>query len=195
FVFLSMDTPVSSTDEPVLDSVFDAADAIGGALRHDTVLVVTAQVPTGTSEELRERVASASGRNVSVAYVPEFLRLGAAIRTFREADRFIVGCDDESVAARVAALYEPFGRPVVRMGLRSAEMTKHACNAFLAVSISFANQIADLCSAVGADVDAVTAGMKLDRRIGPDAFLSAGLGFAGGTLGRDLRALQQLGAA
>jgi UDPglucose 6-dehydrogenase len=195
FVFLSLDTPVDETDAPVLDAVFDAADAIGRALRHDTALVVTAQVPTGTSEALGERVATLSGRAVSVAYVPEFLRLGDAIRTFHEADRFIVGCDDEAVAARVAALYEPFGRPVVRMGLRSAEMTKHACNAYLATSISFANQIADLCSAVGADVDAVTAGMKLDRRIGPDAFLSAGLGFAGGTLGRDLRALQQLGAA
>lgn len=195
FVFLSMDTPVSESDAPVLDAVFDAADTIGRSLRRDIVLVVTAQVPVGTSEVLRDRMAAASGRTVSVAYVPEFLRLGDAIRTFYQADRFIVGCDDEAVAARVAAIYAPLGRPVVRMGLRSAEMTKHACNAFLALSISFANEIADLCSAVGADVDAVTAGMKLDRRIGPDAFLSAGLGFAGGTLGRDLCALQQLAEA
>jgi UDPglucose 6-dehydrogenase len=192
YVYIAIDTPVSDADAPELDTLFAAARAIGGELRGDIVLVVTAQVPVGTSEALRDVVVEGSGRDIPVAYVPEFLRLGHAIRTFEQADRFIVGCDDEITAARVAAIYEPLGRPVVRMGLRSAEMTKHACNAFLALSISFANEIADLCSAVGADVDAVTAGMKLDRRIGPDAFLSAGLGFAGGTLGRDLCALQRL---
>jgi UDPglucose 6-dehydrogenase len=185
---------VSDDDAADLATVFAAARSIGEALRHDAVLVVTAQVPVGTSEALRAVVAAESGREVPVAYVPEFLRLGHAVRTFYEADRFIVGSDDDGVAARISAIYGPLGRPVVRMGIRSAEMTKHACNAFLALSISFANEIADLCSALGADIDAVTAGMRLDRRIGPDAFLSAGLGFAGGTLGRDVRALSSLGA-
>jgi len=142
---------------------------------------------------VRALVGEASGRAVPGAYVPEFLRLGQAVRTFLDADRFIIGCDDDAVAADVARLYEPLGRPLVRMAVRSAEMTKHACNAFLATSISFINEIADVCAEVGADVDAVTRGMKLDQRIGAHAFLGAGLGFAGGTLGRDVRALQTLG--
>ncbi|MEX1183118.1 MAG: nucleotide sugar dehydrogenase [Gemmatimonadota bacterium] len=195
YAFISIDTPVSDSDEPELESVVAAARRVGCAIGGETVLVITAQVPVGTCEQLRDVVAGESGRAVQVAYIPEFLRLGHAVRTFIEADRFIIGCDDDAVAAALEAIYAPLGRPVLRMGLRSAEMTKHACNAFLAASISFANEIADLCAETGADIDAVTAGMKLDRRIGEQAFLSAGLGFAGGTLGRDLRALQRIGAA
>ncbi|MCL4369676.1 MAG: nucleotide sugar dehydrogenase, partial [Chloroflexi bacterium] len=111
----------------------------------------------------------------------------------RRADRFVVGADDPAVAERVAALYRPLGRPLVVTKLRTAEMAKHACNAFLATSISFINEIANLCSEVGADAVQVGEVMKLDRRIGRYAFLSPGLGFAGGTLGRELRALQKLG--
>jgi UDPglucose 6-dehydrogenase len=193
FAFLALDTPVGEDDAPLLDSVFAAAHALGRALTGDVVLVVTAQVPVGTCERLAELVRAQSGRRVALAHVPEFLRVGDALRTFRAADRFIIGAADDEVADRVAALYAPLGRPLLRMDVRSAELTKHACNAFLATSISFANEIADLCDATGADIDLVTAGMKLDRRIGPHAFLGAGPGFAGGTLGRDLRALQRLG--
>jgi UDPglucose 6-dehydrogenase len=193
FVYLAIDTPVADNDAPELESLFAAADMIGEALRSDATLVVTAQVPVGTSERLAERVAERSNRRVRVAYVPEFLRLGEAMKTFFEADRFIIGCDDAELSASLAALYAPLGGSVLQMDVRSAEMTKHASNAFLAASISFANEIAALCEVTGADVARVTAGMKLDRRIGPHAFLSAGLGFAGGTLGRDVRALQVLG--
>lgn len=193
FAFLSIDTPIGDDDAPQLDSLFAAACRIGDALAHDLTLVVTAQVPVGTSAALADTVAQRSGRRIDVCYVPEFLRLGQALQTFFEADRFIVGCDDAAAGDRVAALYEPLGRPVLRTDTRSAEMAKHASNAFLALSISFANEVADLCEAAGADIEAVTAGMKLDRRIGPHAFLGAGLGFAGGTLGRDVRALQALG--
>jgi UDPglucose 6-dehydrogenase len=131
----------------------------------------------------------------AIACVPEFLRLGAAIETFMKADRIVIGCDNSAVAGRIAALYEPLGRPIAIMDVRSAEMAKHASNAWLAASISFINEIADLCEAAGARVDEVVRAMKLDRRIGPHAFLAPGLGFAGGTLGRDVRALQQVGDA
>ena len=151
-VFISIDTPVSGTDEPELDSVLDAAHRVGRALSGDVVLVVTAQVPVGTCERMRDVVA-AGGYEVGVAYVPEFLRLGQAVRTFMDADRFIIGCDDAELAAGVQAIYASLGRPALRMSLRSAEMTKHACNAFLAASISFANEIADLCAETGADLD------------------------------------------
>jgi UDPglucose 6-dehydrogenase len=194
YVFIAIDTPIDDNDTPDLSTVEEMAERIGRCLGSDITLVVTAQVPVGSCERLRDAVAALSGWRVDVAHVPEFLRLGHAIRTFVEADRFIIGAS-EAVAARVAEIYEPTGRPILRMDVRSAEMAKHASNAFLAMSISFANEIADLCQDVGADIDMVTAGMKLDRRIGAQAFLSAGMGFAGGTLGRDLRALQGIGQA
>lgn len=193
YAYIALDTPIADDDTPELDDIVATARRIAAALTGDIVLVVTAQVPVGTCESLRDLVAADSGRRVTVAHVPEFLRLGQAVRTFIEADRFIIGCNDETVAEELAGVYAPLGRPVLQMGLRSAEMAKHASNAFLAASISFTNEIADLCADVGADIAAVTEGMKLDRRIGPQAFLGAGLGFAGGTLGRDLRALQALG--
>jgi UDPglucose 6-dehydrogenase len=195
YVYIAIDTPIGDDDVPDLSEICATAERVGSALRGDIVLVVTAQVPVGTCERLRTIVAAASGRRVEVAHVPEFLRLGHAVQTFVEADRFIIGTDEPGTAERVESIYAPLARPLLRMDLRSAEMTKHASNAFLAVSISFANEIADLCDEVGADIELVTRGMKLDRRIGVDAFLSAGLGFAGGTLGRDLRALQGIGRA
>jgi UDPglucose 6-dehydrogenase len=193
-VYLSLDTPVGADDGADLEPVFAAAREIGRARRGDVVLCVTAQVPVGTSEALAAEVeAQGEMGRCQVVYVPEFLRLGTAIDSFRNADRFLIGAADAALAERVAGVYRPLGRPVELMDLRSAEMTKHASNAFLAASISFINEIADLCEETGADVGRVAAGMKLDRRIGPHAFLGAGLGYAGGTLGRDLRALQEVG--
>jgi UDPglucose 6-dehydrogenase len=194
FVYLSLDTPVGPGDEADLAPVVASAREIGRARSGDVVLCVTSQVPVGTSALLAAEVeAGLGGGRCRVAYVPEFLRLGTALDSFRSADRFIIGADDPELAGRVSALYEPLGRPIAVMDVRSAEMTKHASNAFLAASISFINEMADLCEEAGADVARVAEGMKLDRRIGPHAFLSAGLGFAGGTLGRDLRVLQALG--
>ncbi|CAN5677193.1 UDP-glucose/GDP-mannose dehydrogenase family protein [soil metagenome] len=195
YAFIALDTPVDDDDVPELGDVLHVARQTGRGLTGDIALVITAQVPVGTCERLREIVAQESGRAVQVAHVPEFLRLGQAVRTFFDADRFIIGTDDAGLGSRLEELYAPLNRPVLRMDLRSAEMTKHASNAFLAASISFANEIADLCDAAGADIGSVIEGMKLDARIGPRAYLSAGLGFAGGTLGRDVRALQGIGRA
>jgi UDPglucose 6-dehydrogenase len=193
-VYLSLDTPVGANDASDLEPVFAAARGIGRARRGEVVLCVTAQVPVGTSEALAAEVEAQGGGGVCrVVYVPEFLRLGTALDSFRQADRFLIGAEDAALAERVAGIYRPLGRPVEIMDVRSAEMTKHASNAFLAASISFINEIADLCEETGADVARVAAGMKLDRRIGAHAFLGAGLGYAGGTLGRDLRALQEVG--
>lgn len=192
YVFVSFDTPVDDDDRLDAAVVTDAVHSIGASLRHDVVLVVTAQVPVGTSRELADIVAQGSGCTCDVAYVPEFLRLGAALETFRQADRFVIGCDDERTTARVTALYEPLGRPILATPIRAAEMSKHACNAFLGTSIALANEIADRCDDTGVDFYDVIDVMRLDARIGPHAFLTPGLGFAGGTLGRDLRVLQSL---
>jgi UDPglucose 6-dehydrogenase len=193
FVFIAIDTPVNDLDEPQLESVLGAARQVGQFWDSGSILCVTSQVPVGTCESLAALVSQQkSGARCDVAYIPEFLRLGDAVNTFFHADRFVIGANAPEVTERVAQLYLPLGRPVLRIGLRSAEMTKHACNCFLATSISFINEIADLCDRVDADSLEVAQAMKLDRRIGPHAFLSPGLGFAGGTLGRDLCAVEEL---
>jgi UDPglucose 6-dehydrogenase len=193
---VAIDTPVGADDSPDLASVFEAVDAIANGLSGDLLLIIGAQVPVGTCHALTERVRALAGSHrVDVAYVPEFLRLGNAVELFLHPDRLVIGADDPAVRARVAQIYRGVDAPVVETGLRTAEMIKHASNAFLAASVSFANEIAGLCEESGADALAVAQAMRLDRRIGPHAFLSPGLGFAGGTLGRDVRALQALGRA
>jgi UDPglucose 6-dehydrogenase len=194
FVFISTDTPVDANDDSDLSSIYAIAENIGQHARTDIVLCVTAQVPIGTSEDLAQVVRSRAPVECAVAYVPEFLRLGIAVETFRQADRFVVGCNDPVIAERVAALYQPLERPIVYTDIRSAEMAKHAANAFLATSISFINEVANLCEALDADALEVARVLKLDQRIGKQAFLTPGLGFAGGTLGREIRALQRLGS-
>lgn len=194
FVFLSIDTPVGPNDESDMDPILATARAIISSAPSSSILCVTSQVPVGTCRIISHIIPPSDHRQpVDVAYVPEFLRLGTAIETFLQADRFVIGADSPKIAERVAAIYRPLRRPILLTDLASAEMAKHASNAFLATSISFINEIADLCEATGANATEVAKVMKLDRRIGPHAFLSAGLGYAGGTLGREMRALHHLG--
>jgi UDPglucose 6-dehydrogenase len=194
FAYICTDTPVNLQDESDLNPIYEIAENIGENLARDIVLGITAQVPIGTSEDLARTVSrKAQAYTGAVAYIPEFLRLGIAVETFRQADRVVIGCNDAATANRIAALYQPLGCPIMLTDVRSAEMGKHAANAFLSMSISFINEIAGLCEALKADALQVAQILKLDNRIGPYAFLSPGLGFAGGTLGREIRALQKLG--
>ncbi len=193
--WICIDTPVGEDDSSDLGVIESAARCVADALSDNLIVCVGSQVPVGTCRQLAGMFGRRRpGRSVAVAYVPEFLRLGSAIETFLQADRFVVGADDAATIDVVAKVLEPAGRPIVRTTLETAEMAKHAGNAFLAASISFANEIADLCERVGADMVDVAKIMKLDRRIGPYAFVDAGLGFAGGTLGREIRAIQLLGS-
>lgn len=194
FVYIAVDTPFGPEGEPDLTDIFTLARRVGAALSTEPVIIVSAQVPVGTCARLAEVLQEASGLvDIEVVYVPEFLRLGSAVDTFRRADRFVIGAATPALAEKVAALYRPLRRPIVLTDVRTAEMAKHACNAYLAMSVSAINEIADLCERTGADVVQVAQIMKLDARIGPQAYLSPGLGFAGGTLGRDVRVLQRLG--
>jgi len=194
FVFISTDTPVDMQDESDLSSIYTIAEQIGINLTGDVVLCVTAQVPVGTSEKLAETINKLAPKfKCVVAYIPEFLRLGTAVETFRNADRFVIGCNDPEVSQRIAALFQPLGCELMQTDIRSAEMGKHAANAFLAMSISFINEVANLCELLQADALQVAKILKLDKRIGKFAFLSPGLGYAGGTLGREIRALQKFG--
>jgi UDPglucose 6-dehydrogenase len=128
-------------------------------------------------------------------YSPENLRLGEALACYARPGHIVIGADDHAAAEAVAGLFAPMEATCLRMSLASAEMTKHAINSFLAASITLSNQWADLCAAVGADFAEVAAAMKHDPRIGKRAYLSPGVGFSGGTLGRDLRVLDALNRA
>src|SRR5882762_9485315 len=129
FIFIAIDTPVNGQDEPQMESVLEAAHKVGQFWDSNSVLCVTSQVPVGTCESLAALVCGQKPRpQCDVAYVPEFLHLGDAVNAFFHADRFIIGAHRPEVAERVAQLYLPLHRPVLRIGLRSAEMAKHACN-------------------------------------------------------------------
>jgi UDPglucose 6-dehydrogenase len=130
--------------------------------------------------------------DVRFAYSPENLRLGKALQVFRNPDRIVVGVKSPEEREQLAGLLRPFSENLVWMSIESAEMTKHALNAFLADSVAFANEIASLCEEVGADAKEVERGLKSDERIGPRAYLRAGGAFAGGTLARDVAFLGML---
>ena len=193
FAYLAVDTRVLDDDSSDLDPLYEIASSIGRHASGGLTLCVSSQVPVGSCEQLLAKATAVGRHRMSVAYVPEFLRLGSALETFKRADRVVVGSDDLKVARRVGSLYAKLRRPIMLTDLRTAEMAKHASNTFLATSISFINEVANLCDRVGADATEVARILKADRRIGPHAFLEPGLGFAGGTLGREIKALQRIG--
>src|ERR1041385_3612928 len=155
-------------------------------------LVVTkSTVPVGTAQKVRAAIAAQTTTPFQVCANPEFLKEGAAVEDFMKPDRVIVGVDSQEAAQVIGELYAPFvrtGNPIIFMDLASAEMTKYAANAMLATRISFMNQIARLCDAVGADVTLVRKGIGSDRRIGP-AFLFPGPGYGGSCFPKDVKAL------
>jgi UDPglucose 6-dehydrogenase len=157
----------------------------------NSVLVMKSTVPPGTGERLRRTLDERGLERVAYASNPEFLREGSAVADFVHPDRVVVGADEPEVGERIAALYRPFGGAELITDVTSAEMIKHASNAFLATKISFINEIANVCEEVGANVDQVALGMGLDVRIG-SSFLRPGLGFGGSCFPKDVAALKQL---
>lgn len=192
FAFIAFDTPVDENDESDLSPVEAALDLIADHGRGDVEIVLMSQVPVGTCRRLSERLHSRA-RSFSLVYQPENVRLGEAITTFLHPDLIVVGAEEESAAMHLLALYENLEGPRVVMSWESAEMVKHALNAFLGTSISFVNELADLAEGTGADIRDVARTLRMDRRIGPHAFLNPGPGFSGGTLQRDIQTLRRLG--
>jgi UDPglucose 6-dehydrogenase len=194
YVMLTFDTPVDDNDEVDLSEIFETAIQMSPYLDSGATVIVSSQVPVGTCEQIRSVIQKHRlSLEFDIACSPENLRLGQAIDVFNHPERIVIGADSPVTLDKVAQFWAPVGAPAVRMNLRSAEMTKHALNAFLATSISFANEIANLCDEVGADALKVAEALRSDSRIGPKARLLPGLGFAGGTLARDLKALKKLG--
>ncbi len=194
FVFLMFDTPVDQNDQVDLTIVFETAAEIAPVLADDMVLYVTAQVPVGSCDRIREIIRQKRpGLKFAIAYSPENLRLGQAIERFRKPPLPVLGSDDPAALDRLEQLLAPMGVRWERVNLRTAEMTKHALNSFLAVSICFANELGNLCDEVGANGFRLAEVLRLEPRIGAKAMLFPGLGFSGGTLARDMQTLRGLG--
>jgi UDPglucose 6-dehydrogenase len=188
--FVCVDTPPSASGDADLSRVESVLEAIPAGTT-DAVLVMKSTVPPGTGARLRRTLDERGLHGVAYASNPEFLREGSAIHDFQHPDRVVVGADDPDVGERIAALYRAFGGSELITDVTSAEMIKHASNAFLATKISFINEIANVCEEVGANVDQVARGMGLDARIGA-SFLRPGLGFGGSCFPKDVAALKQL---
>lgn len=191
FVIIAHDTPVDEHDKVDLSIVLGTAKRLKGLTGQRTV-IVSSQVPVGTCEKIEKTMWDVSS-SPSLAYVPENLKLGQAIDRFMRPDMIVIGANDATVLTRVRGLFSPIRTKIIEMNLRSAEMTKHAINCFLATSISYANEIGNICDLVGADGLRVADALRSDSRIGPKALVRPGLGFAGGTLARDLRIMQEVG--
>lgn len=194
FALITFDTPVDENDVVDLSPIFDTSIELARYLENGSIIIVSSQVPVGTCEQIKSAVKQNNPYlDFDIAYSPENLRLGQAIDYFKSPDRIVIGADSESTLDRVESLFDVIPAPKLRMNLRTAEMTKHAINAFLATSISFANEIANLCDELGADALKIAEALKSESRIGPKLPLLPGLGFAGGTLARDLKILKNLG--
>ncbi len=187
-VWVCFDTPVDGDDTADVQWVRDRLEDIAPHLAPGTLVLISSQVPVGFGAKL---AADWAKRGASIACSPENLRLGQALDCFRQPDRIVLGCDAAD-RERLTALLAPFGGDRVWMSVASAEMTKHAVNAFLATSVAFINELARICEVVGADAKDVERGLKSEQRIGPKAYLSPGTAFAGGTLARDIGFLLDL---
>lgn len=189
-VWITFDTPVDNKDRVDTSVIFDCLARLVPHLKNGILLGVSSQLPVGTSRTITAFIKKERPKlTFRYTYVPENLRLGEAVGSFLSPKRIVVGAEDTRTYETVRAIFRNTGADFLYMSPASAEMVKHALNAFLATSLSFTYDIADVCETVGADILDVSRALKSDPRIGEKAYLDASVGFSGGTLGRDLRVL------
>jgi len=189
--FIAVGTPMSSDGAADLRGVLKAAEEIAKAVIGYHIICVKSTVPVGTNDKVREIIMRFAKHKVDVCSVPEFLKEGSAIEDFMRPDRVVIGSLSDQATAILRELHSPFTRtdnPILVMDPKSAEMTKYACNAMLALRISFINDIAQLCEAVGAEINNVRRGLGSDSRIG-SSFLFPGVGYGGSCFPKDVQAL------
>jgi len=194
-IFLALPTPPGEDGSADLKYVLGVADDLGKIITDYKVIVDKSTVPVGTAEKVRAAVAKHAKVPFDVVSNPEFLREGFAVDDFLKPDRVVVGTSSARAQKVMEDLYKPFvrqGNPIIFMDERSAELTKYAANAFLAAKITFMNEIANFCEAVGADVDKVRIGIGSDSRIGK-RFLFPGIGYGGSCFPKDVQALAKSG--
>ena len=190
-IFLAVGTPPGEDHAADLSAVLSTARIIGDNMNGEKIVVTKSTVPVGTARLIRNEIEARTSHPVHVCANPEFLKEGAAVSDFMAPDRVVIGSDSEFATAILRDLYAPFvrtGRALLIMDVRSAEITKYACNAMLAVRISLMNSVAHLCDLAGADVRSVRRGVGSDSRIGR-RFLYPGVGYGGSCLPKDMRAL------
>ena len=189
--FIAVGTPQSEDGSADLHYVEGVAEEIGKDNNNYKVIVDKSTVPVGTADRVTEIIKKYTTHDFDVISNPEFLKQGAAVDDFLKPDRVVIGSNSQKATEIMQELYAPFlrtGNPVIIMDVKSAEMTKYAANSFLAVKISYANEIANICEAVGADAEMVRIGMCSDKRIGSQ-FLFPGLGYGGSCFPKDVKAL------
>ena len=192
-VFIGVGTPERDDGSANLDYVFSVCRQIAKNVTKDCLVVVKSTVPIGTNDKVEEflRENVENDVHIEVASNPEFLAQGTAVRDTLSASRIVIGVESEKARDILMNIYERFNQPIVVTNRRSAEMIKYASNDFLALKISFINEMANVCEIVGADIEDVTKGMSYDPRIG-NKFLSAGIGYGGSCFPKDTKALHWL---
>ncbi len=190
-IFLALPTPPGGDGAADLSYVLNTSKKIAGIITEPKVVVNKSTVPVGTADRVRKIFEDNTEVPVEVVSNPEFLKEGAAVQDFMKPDRIVIGTQDPGAILVMKELYEPFvrtGNPIYIMDEKSSELTKYAANSFLALKISFMNEIANLCDRVGADVDQIRIGIGSDNRIGPQ-FLFPGVGYGGSCFPKDVKAL------
>ena len=192
-IFIGVGTPEKTDGSANLAYVYQVAKQIAASVERDCVVVVKSTVPIGTNDKIESYIHDKQKNKVEihVASNPEFLSQGTAVKDTLHASRIVIGANEEMPAEVLQKVYEDFEAPKLVVGRRSAEMIKYASNDFLALKISYVNEIANLCETVGADVEEVTEGMGYDSRIG-NKFLKAGIGYGGSCFPKDTKALSWL---
>ena len=196
-IFIAVGTPTGEDGSADLQHVLAVARDIGRAMNGYKVIVNKSTVPVGTAARVRSAIAAETRQPFSVVSNPEFLKQGAAIDDFMKPDRVVIGADDSRAAELMRELYAPFtrtGAPIMLMDCASAELCKYAANAMLATRISFMNEVANVCDAMGADVDQVRRAVAADKRIGP-SFLFPGVGYGGSCFPKDVKAMLRFAAS
>ncbi|MDP3682956.1 MAG: UDP-glucose/GDP-mannose dehydrogenase family protein, partial [Ignavibacteria bacterium] len=195
-IFLCLPTPQDDDGSADLQYVLGVAESIGKILKENNdkdfkIIVNKSTVPVGTAKRVTAKIAKAGVKNFDVVSNPEFLREGFAVDDFLKPDRIVIGTSNEHSMQRMKELYEPFvrqGNPILAMDTASAEVTKYAANSYLAMRITFMNELANFCEKVGANIDMIRRGMGTDNRIGK-RFLFPGIGYGGSCFPKDVKAL------
>ncbi len=192
-IFIGVGTPERPDGSAELSYIATAARQIAENVVHDCLVVVKSTVPVGTNDKVEQFIKDflVNDVKIEVASNPEFLAQGTAVHDTLHAARIIIGTESPEAEAKLKEIYEPFHLPIVSVKRRSAEMIKYASNDFLALKISYMNDIANLCELVGADIEDVAKGMSYDERIGK-RFLNAGIGYGGSCFPKDTKALEYL---
>ena len=193
-LWVAYDTPVDDDDVADVDFVRVQIERTLPHLAPNTIVLISSQMPVGSIRRLESLAAAGANRNIRFACSPENLRLGKALDALLKPERIVVGVRSAGDREKVGRLLQPITDRIEWMSVESAEMTKHAINAFLAMSVTFANEIAAICEMAGADAKEVERGLKTEARIGPRAYLAPGAAFAGGTLARDVEFLKSASA-